>query len=643
MACMSWVRSRVVAAALSTSVVGVGLLPGAAGATTTGSTVSVLYPYVDCVSAPLDGDLWGVSFGYVNTGDTARFVSRGASNLLAPQPAVRPGQPTNFLPGLHPAVLSTYFDPNAAEGVVSWSVLGVIAEATTAATRCEQEVIAPAIAGTPTVGRSVAMAGERVQLLVPGYDVTYRWYRDCDTAEPVHVADGRSYFVLPADAGHRLQGVITYSRSVGDNTVGLRVTTPCGPTATAGAAPVATEAPVVSGRPMVGQPLSVTGGSWSGSLPTTEQVEWEVCDSTCAVAGTETTYTPDADDQGKSIRARVTRTNVFGSGAVTTAAVGPVRPAAPQPGMLVPSSVGFPDTAVGRSAETTIYYLATTPDPVTLGEPSISGPDAASFRVVDDNCESFLPVHGGCAIEVAFEPASAGSLTAELHLDDGAGVVATLTGRAGVAPSRTATPSVAGAPAVGAQLTVTGGDWAGDPTVTVGWEACSALACSPVGAGPSFTPGTAEVGASIRAVLTATNDFGTERFVTAAVGPVPGPPAPPGPPTPPALAALSLGAARLDLGKVRVGKQGKTRTVQVTSVGGSPLLVQSVLVSGKHRKDVVLTTTCPGDTLAAGAACAVTVRLKPAAAGRRAASLVVTTTAGTQTVALTGQGLRKKR
>lgn len=436
---MSWVRSRLVAA-VSASVVAAGLLPSAAGATTTGSPYSILYPYVECVSAPLSGSLWSATFGYVNTGETSRFVTRGFNNMFDPEPTIRPGQLTAFLPGVHPAAYSTSFDP---EAYVSWSLFGVVDTATTAATRCEQELSAPAIAGIPAVGAQVVMAGERVQLAAPGYDVTYRWYRDCDAAEPVHVADGRSYLVQPADAGHRLQGVITYSRSVGDATVGLRTTTACGPAATAGAVPAATEAPIVSGLPKVGEPLSVTAGAWSGSTPSTELVEWEVCESTCVVAGTETTYTPDADDVGKSIRARVIRTNDFGSGDVTTPAVGPILPEAPTP--------------------------------------------------------------------------------------------------------------------------------------------------------------------------------------------------------PPAPAAVSLGSGRLDLGKVAVRKQGKARTVTISNSGGSPLLVHSVSVIGKHRNDIVLTTTCPGDTLAAGASCTVSLRLTPSAAGRRTASLVVTTTAGAQTVALTGKGVRTKR
>jgi hypothetical protein len=84
--------------------------------------------------------------------------------------------------------------------------------------------------------------------------------------------------------------------------------------------------------------------------------------------------------------------------------------------------------------------------------------------------------------------------------------------------------------------------------------------------------------------------------------------------------------------------------VRISNVGGTPLVVQSIGVSGKHRKDVVLTTTCPGDTLAPGASCSVKLRLKPAAAGRRTAALVVTSTApgGPAQVALIGRGVKRR-
>lgn len=626
MASMSWVRSRAVAAlfAVVAAAAAVVVPPAPANA----SLADSLHAEVVCVSAPLSGSTWEAHFRVVNTSGGTFEVPFGISNFFAPSPPFR-GQPFMFPPGWQS--FSATFAEN---GHATWTLADQAVRADATSPRCESKVTDPVVAGIPVVGNVLAMAGERVDLEVAGYDVFYRWYADCD-GTPVFRADGRSYTVLAADAGTRLGATITYSRG----STGLTISSAC--TDPVGVPPAATESPSITGLPRVGVALSLAGGTWSGTTPMTPGVAWEVCDTACVVAGTDATYTPDADDQGKTIRARVTRTNTFGSGHVTTAPVGPVRPAEAGPGSLVPALVSFPDTAVGDSAETTVHYLNTTLDPVDVAGITVSGADAEDFRVVGDDCPAAVPADGACAIRVAFEPTSVGTSTAQLHVADGAGASATLTGRAGAVPSPTTPPRISGTPAIGQPLTVTDGGWTGDPSVAITWEACTAAACGVVGAGQTFTPGADEVGDSIRAVVTATNEFGRERVVTAAVGPVAGPVTPP--PPPPAPALLSLGAARLDLGKVPVRKPGRARTVQVANTGGSPLLVQSVAVSGKHRKDVVLATTCPGDTLAPGASCSVTLRLRPAAAGRRTATLVVTTTAGAQAVELTGQGVRKKR
>lgn len=485
----------------------------------------------------------------LNPSAGAVAVPLGAFNAFDPGPINR-SQPTLFAAGW--TAFATTF--TAAQGEVRWTLGDDTASAGTASPTCASVIGNVVMAGLPAVGNTVTMAGDRVHVLAGSYDVDYRWYRGCDSAEPVQIANARSVQVFPDDVGHRLQGVVTYRRMVAgdpEKVVGVRISTPCDEASTAGAPPASGTAPAVDGTPRVGRALSLSGGSWTGSAVESTAVRWEACGgASCEQVGTGDTFTPTAGEQGRSIRAVVTASNRFGSGSVTTAAVGPVRPEVAGPGRLLPAVLTFPEAVVGERTTRTVYYTNSNPDPVGVGGITLGGADSASFAILGDDCAAVVAPGESCAIDVSFQPPVAGQASAQLRIDDGATATATLVGTARAAP---------------------------------------------------------------------------------------------GIPPAPAPAVLTLGAARVDLGKVPVGKQGRSRTVRLTNTGGSPLLVQSVAVAGRHRKDVVLATTCPGDTLAAGASCAVTLRLKPAAPGRRKATLVVTTTAGVQTVVLTGQGVRKKR
>jgi hypothetical protein len=81
------------------------------------------------------------------------------------------------------------------------------------------------------------------------------------------------------------------------------------------AAPSNTTAPAVSGTPKVGQTLTVSNGTWTGS-PTDYSYQWQRCTSStsCAsiVDATENTYVARSADVDKTLRAVVTATNADG-------------------------------------------------------------------------------------------------------------------------------------------------------------------------------------------------------------------------------------------------------------------------------------------------------------------------------------------
>lgn len=81
-------------------------------------------------------------------------------------------------------------------------------------------------------------------------------------------------------------------------------------------APANSVAPTITGTARVGQTLTSTTGTWSGSPTYTRQ--WFAAG--VAIAGaTSATYVPVAGDVGKAITVRVTATNDKGSVPVTSA------------------------------------------------------------------------------------------------------------------------------------------------------------------------------------------------------------------------------------------------------------------------------------------------------------------------------------
>jgi hypothetical protein len=82
------------------------------------------------------------------------------------------------------------------------------------------------------------------------------------------------------------------------------------------AAPANTVSPQVSGTAKVGQTLTVSNGSWSGT-PTSYTYQWQRCtgSTTCTtiVGATNQTYVVRAADVGRKLRALVTASNADGS------------------------------------------------------------------------------------------------------------------------------------------------------------------------------------------------------------------------------------------------------------------------------------------------------------------------------------------
>ncbi len=97
--------------------------------------------------------------------------------------------------------------------------------------------------------------------------------------------------------------------------------------------------------------------------------------------------------------------------------------------------------------------------------------------------------------------------------------------------------------------------------------------------------------------------------------------------------AAELSAAQLTFASRLIGTTSDPQSVTVTNTGNMPLSVGALTFSGPFSA----TTNCTA-SLAAGQSCAVSVSFSPLTAGGASGTVTLQTAAGTQTVALTGEG-----
>ncbi len=203
----------------------------------------------------------------------------------------------------------------------------------------------PVLSGTAQVGNTLSVSTGAWS----GTPTTfaYQWKR-CDATgsgcTSIVGATAAKYQLVASDLGETVRAVVTASNAAGSKSATSAASAII--TSATGIAPVNTAPPVVSGTAQVGNALTVSTGSWSGS-PTTFGYEWRRCDasgSSCAsVSGaTAAGYVLTTADQGRTMRAVVKAWNAAGTGSATSDPSSVVA-AAVTPAFTVTSSI--PDGA----------------------------------------------------------------------------------------------------------------------------------------------------------------------------------------------------------------------------------------------------------------------------------------------------------
>lgn len=102
-------------------------------------------------------------------------------------------------------------------------------------------------------------------------------------------------------------------------------------------------------------------------------------------------------------------------------------------------------------------------------------------------------------------------------------------------------------------------------------------------------------------------------------------------------APFTLSSHALAYGSVAHGTTSAAQSVTVTNTSAATIGLSKPRIGGGIPSQYVLSTTC-GTSLTAGANCTISVVFKPLTVGLKKAPLIVATSTGTQTVALSGTG-----
>ncbi|HEX4526841.1 MAG TPA: hypothetical protein VH108_08905 [Gaiellaceae bacterium] len=216
-------------------------------------------------------------------------------------------------------------------------IVAVGASARTAA--APSNTTPPAVSGTAKVGQTLTVSNGTWTGAPTSYG--YQWQRCTSSTSCANIATAtsQSYKAVAADAGHTLRAVVTASNPDGRSTANSNQTD----VVAASGGPVNTARPAISGSSFVGETLTASNGSWSGS-PTSYAYQWLRCDGNgafCfAIAGaTGKTYGVQFADVYSTLRVHVTAKNAEGSTAARSAATDLVQPVQPvvTPGNKAPT------------------------------------------------------------------------------------------------------------------------------------------------------------------------------------------------------------------------------------------------------------------------------------------------------------------
>jgi hypothetical protein len=349
----------------------------------------------------------------------------------------------------------------------------------------------------------------------------------------------------------------TYSLlSPGQHTFTVQATDAAGNTNSAnytwtiGTVPTNSSPPTIAGAATQGATLTASPGTWSGTPTPTYAYQWLRCNASgqgcTAISSAQSAgYVVAQVDVGGTLAVAVTASNGLGSPAAVSSAPTAVVAA----GSSAPTNRSLP--AVSGSA--------TQGQTLTVTQGGWSGSPAPTvvdqWRRCDPSGQSCTTISGATGTSYVVQGADVGSTLEVLETATNQAGSASLssaptgTVTATSAPQNTASPTISGTPAQGHTLTVSTGAWSGSPaptTFTYQWQRCdqAGQSCAAISGATAagYSAQRPDVGATLRAIVTAGNGNGSASATSSATPRVLGPPVVQ---SPPKISGTAVPAGRL--------------------------------------------------------------------------------------------------
>jgi fibronectin type 3 domain-containing protein len=374
----------------------------------------------------------------------------------------------------------------------------------------------PTVSGTLVDGQTLAADPGTWSGTQP-LSYAYQWRR-CDGSGSgcidIAGATAQSYALTSADVGSTIRVKVVASNDLSSSAVSA-ATAPV-----AAAPPVNASPPTITGTAEKGQVLSASTGTWGGTTPIGYAYQWRRCDSggaNCAdIAGaTAQTYLLVAADVDATIRVAVTASNVAGSSNALSA---PTAVVAPGP---IPPTNSSPPTITGTTVDG---------QTLTADAGSWAGTQPISYSYQWQRCDSggagCVNITGATAQSYTLTSPDVGStlevaVTASNTAGSAAAASAATATVAPAPPVNVAAPTITGAPQQGQVLTASNGTWTGTTPISYAyqWRRCDSAGAGCVdivdATAQTYTLVAADLGATVRVAVTASNAAGSSAALSA--------------------------------------------------------------------------------------------------------------------------------